>query len=465
MKKILMRGGVHPSVSKNVEDVLKQDFIGGNSGNLIFAHGLVRNLTTDNTIVEMDDYRAELLQPEFINENYEAFVIPLADAFRPDFEEKLKRLTAFIKKLNIPVHLVGAGLKMKFDATKEELYFPHDNTVKAFISAVLEKSNMVGLRGNITAQYLTNLGFKEGRDHMAIGCPSMYTYGENLKIRPVEVTENMFISTNRSKPAPKNVLRYINGLHKTYTNTSFIPQGLDEFKLLYSGRPSFVIPDYPSKITDIGYADGNSKFFVNATDWIEHLRKKDFSFGTKLHGNITATIAGTPSITIPIDARMRELVEFHNLTSLTPSQINESDSLNDLIEKVDLQSAEKVQKQNYKNFIEFIANNKLEYTYQDENNFNNTPYDKLTVDNKVTPGISGIVGCDIDEITQRVQLIADVKEYREVIYVERQNRLSKALTENKQQIIKKDKKMAVLEKDNNEKDIIIKFLSDEFKSK
>lgn len=465
MKKILMRGGVHPSIKKTDEEVLKQDFIGGNSGNLIFAHGLVRNLTTQTVEVVMDNYLAETLSPEYINETYEAFIIPLADAFRPDFEEKLKRMTIFIKKLKIPVHLVGAGLKMNYNPKKDELYFPHDKTVKEFISAVLDHSNMVGLRGQITAQYLTNLGFKEGTDHVAIGCPSMYTYGENLAIREVDVTDDMQISTNRSKPAPKNVLKYINDIHEKYKNTSFIPQGLDELKLLYTGRPSFSIPDYPSELTDLGYSDGGAKFFINAIDWIEHLRNKDFSFGTKLHGNITATIAGTPSITIPIDARMQELVEFHNLAALRPEEINEKDQLFDLIEKVDLNSAERVQKKNYQYFIDFLRTNKLEYTYQNSDNYKKTPYDLLTKESPINPGIKGINDCSISEITNRTLIMAEVKEYRENIFIERQTRLQKKITEI-ERINNQNKKIITnLQTENSEKEIIVKFLSNEFKNK
>lgn len=350
MKKILIRSGINAYDVKTESDLLKGDFVGGNSGNLIFVHGIMRNLTTENVVLESDYYLANSSKADYINENYDGYIIPLADAFRADFEDTLKDMTILIRKLKVPVYLIGVGLKAPKNVESAELKFPFDGTVREFIKAILEKSNMVGVRGEITAQYLTNLGFKNGTDHIAIGCPSMYTYGENLKIRAipnVEETE-LLISTNRSKSAPKHVLKYIHNIHCQNKKAAFLPQGWDEFKLMYTGFSSIDIPNYPSTIADVEYANGEARYFLSANAWIDYVKKRDFSFGTKLHGNITATIAGTPSISIPIDARMRELAEFHDLCTLNPEDIHENDSLTDLINKVDIYSAEKNRKKTIK---------------------------------------------------------------------------------------------------------------------
>ncbi|EUJ39404.1 polysaccharide pyruvyl transferase family protein [Brochothrix campestris] len=343
MKKILIRSGISAYDVRTESDLLKGDFVGGNSGNLIFVHGIMRNLTTDQVILESDYYLSNSAKAEYINKNYDGYIIPLADAFRADFEDTLKDMTTLIKRLTVPVYLIGVGLKAPKDVMSAELKFPFDDTVRNFIKAILEKSSMVGVRGEITAQYLTNLGFKKGIDHIAIGCPSMYTYGENLKIREIpNVEENeLLISTNRSKSAPKHVLKYIHNIHSQNKKAAFLPQGWDEFKLMYTGFSTIDIPNYPSKITDLEYANGEARYFLSASEWISYLKNRDFSFGTKLHGNITATIAGTPSISIPIDARMRELAEFHGLCTLNPEEIHENETLTDLINKVDIYSAEK----------------------------------------------------------------------------------------------------------------------------
>lgn len=433
MKKILIRAGANPYEQKTAFDLMKADYIGGNVGNLIFAHSLFRNLTTDDTVLEADGYRASASQADQINETYAGFVIPLADAFRGDFENNLSQLTLLVKKLTIPVYLIGVGIKAPIQSKSEDLHFPYDDTVKEFIKAILEKSSIVGIRGEMTARYLTNLGFKEGTDHMVIGCPSMYTYGENLKIREIakDKGSELLLSTNRSKSAPGPVLKYIHRLHETFEKASFVPQGWDEFKLMYTGVPTFKIGSYPSTMKDIAYESGNATFFTSAVRWITHMRGMDFSFGTKLHGNITATIAGTPSITIPIDARMKELADYHNLTRMTPQEIieNQGESLFGLMEKVDIHSAEKTQVRNYENFIHFLEKNNLAYTHQNETNYMDTPYDRTYGQSNYGEEIAPITACKEKALKERISVITKANYQRQDIYVSRQKALYKKIAE------------------------------------
>src|SRR5690625_7993391 len=109
--------------------------------------------------------------------------------------------------------------------------------------------------------------------------------------------------------------------------------------------------NYQSKMSIPAYMNNRVRYFLNAPTWIDFISKADLSFGARLHGNITATIAGTPSLIIPKDARMRELAEYHNLTSLWWDDINENTRLEDIIEKSDFKSPEKVQEKNFNHFI------------------------------------------------------------------------------------------------------------------
>src|SRR5699024_1121355 len=135
----------------------------------------------------------------------------------------LRRYTKLIKKLKIPVVVTGVGLRAPFEPKLNE-GFPFDEDVKAFVSAVLEKSSIIGLRGEITSQYLTKLGFKEGVDHTVIGCPSMYAFGRELKIRDTNITKESKIAINNSKLSPKNVIDFMQRNLHEYPNHYFIPQ-------------------------------------------------------------------------------------------------------------------------------------------------------------------------------------------------------------------------------------------------
>lgn len=397
-----MRTGIDPYEYKTPEDLLAKDFIGTNSGNLIYAHGIYRNLVSPDLEIHADNYQVNVNDAAKINKEYDGYIFALADAVRKDFAPKLKQMTKLIKALDIPVYLIGMGVRAEYGTNPEDLSFEFDDVVRDFIKAILEKSNMVGVRGEITAQYLTNIGFENGKDHMAIGCPSIYTFGENFSIRDLgKLPENPTISTNMSKPAEAHIIKYINDLHHKYPKASFLPQGYDEFKLVYSGSSIFSANNgYPSSVNDIQYSTGNAKFFLNAPTWIDYLKTVDLSFGTKLHGNITAMIAGTPAITIPLDARMQELVDYHKLPHLMQSDINGDESLQDLVNRVDLHSPESVRDENYERFINFLKTNGLEPQIQRKGQ--KVYADELLEKTKLYPMIEGSVATTEAEKEKRM---------------------------------------------------------------
>src|SRR5690625_671353 len=181
-------------------------------------------LSVDGTEVVPDKYRINSNDAEYINNNYSHYIIPLADAFRQDFaNNQLKRYTKLIKKLKIPVIVAGVGLRAPFEPKLNE-GFHFDEVVKAFVSAVLEKSACIGVRGQITADYLSTLVFKEGKDHMVIGCPSMYSCGENLNIkRPQKFSTNSTVSNNIYIHATDHLIKFQHVSAKEFNDFYFKP--------------------------------------------------------------------------------------------------------------------------------------------------------------------------------------------------------------------------------------------------
>lgn len=366
-KKYLIRSGIAPTDIRTPEDMVIKPSIGGNVGNLIYAFSIYRNLTTEDVEIVPDNYRINENDATEINNKYDAYIIPLADAFREAFVKELKDYTKLFKKLTIPVIIIGVGLRAPFEPNLEE-GFPFDKEVKEFVKAVLERSTIIGVRGQITADYLSSLGFKEGRDHMVIGCPSMYSFGPSLNIRDTNITQDSLIALNGSKLSPDNVLKFMERSSVEYPNYYFIPQWQKELKMTYLGNEKLKkdTEHYPVNIAHKFYQEGRVRFPINAKSWIDFLKKADLAVGSRLHGNITATIAGTPSLLIPKDARMRELTDYHHLTHIWANEITEETSLNSLLEKVDLHAPEKVHEDNFNYFLQFLETNKLDHIYRYE---------------------------------------------------------------------------------------------------
>lgn len=177
IKRILIRASFDPFKQYEAKDFLMRSHAGMNSGNLMFAYGVMNALRTEDVIIDSTyKHRWTKYDAEEINEKYDAFVLPMADAFREDFVLSLDEYTKLIKHLKIPVVVIGIGLRARIGQNPTEKY-PFDTNAFNFIKEVLEHSELVGLRGRNTGNYLEKLGFKEGRDFTPIGCPSLYTYG------------------------------------------------------------------------------------------------------------------------------------------------------------------------------------------------------------------------------------------------------------------------------------------------
>lgn len=406
MKKIIMRAGIAPTDTFDPSYMLLNNSIGNNVGNLVYAYGVNRTLTTEDTEVVPNYYKIDPKDADEINEKYDAYVIPLADAFRPDFRPELKTMTALIKKLKIPVVVAGVGLRAPFEPSLDSS-FPFDEEVKGFVKAVLNKSAMVGVRGEITSQYLSKLGFVEGKDHTVIGCPSMYTYGRNIKIRDTEITPESRISINSSILSPVNVLKFLNRTMEAVPDHYFLPQRIQEMKLVYTGAPYVHNQKgkkmYPTKMTDKLYMENRVRFMLNVPTWLDFLRQADLSVGGRLHGNIAATIAGTPCILLPHDARMRELTDYHKLTHVWASEINEKTDIFELAAKLDFHGVERNHQQNFEHFIDFLDKNGLDHIYKDGADPDRAPLDERVEKTELLPPLETIRSCSFEEMVERWQ--------------------------------------------------------------
>lgn len=403
MKKVYMRAGISPTDNFDPAYAILQNSIGNNVGNLIYAYGMFRTLSTERTSVEANYYKASPKNADQINEEYSSFVIPLADAFRPDFVPELRKMTQLISKLSIPCIVAGVGLRAPFEPGAD-IHFSYDEDVKAFIKAVLEKSGIVGVRGEITGSYLAGLGFQEDKDYMVIGCPSMYTFGRNLPIKDVNLSPQSKISINSSVLSPALVHKFLEKTMKQIPDHYFLPQRLQELKLLYLGQPYVHNQEnisYPSQITDDIYKADRVKFFLRASEWIDFLKTVDLSVGGRMHGNITAAIAGTPSILIPHDARMRELTNYHKLTHIWANEITETTDIFELAAKLDFQQVSREHGKNFDRFVDFLNKNDMDHIYKKDLNTTVAPLDKIMKKGLEVTSVSSIVGCSLEEMAQR----------------------------------------------------------------
>lgn len=361
-----MRGALHPFEKHNKIEIAVRDYIGSNSGNMLYAYSVFRMLSSNGSEVELDHYKVErnVYSDEDIrriNETYVAYILPLADAFRDDFIERLNAYSTFIEKLTIPCIVIGVGIR---EAYEPQLHRKHlfDSAVVRFVKSVLTKSNIIGVRGGITAEYLKQLGFVEDRDYMVIGCPSFFMYGNKVYQRTVDVSDrdiNIAINLGRGY-AEHDFTRYTYELSGEYQNYLYIGQEISELRTFVIGMDNLTNSRwYPGNINHKFYAENKVRHYINPENWIKDMEMIDFSIGGRLHGNIAAILGGAPAVLFMVDSRTRELAEYLRIPSLRIDGFNSGQTLEELVEKMDLSSHLKIYADNYTRYIEFLKKNGL----------------------------------------------------------------------------------------------------------
>ncbi|MEU2616380.1 polysaccharide pyruvyl transferase family protein, partial [Micromonospora sp. NPDC007271] len=108
-QRILLRARKGPFDVVTPEETFERDWIGQNSGNLVFSHAAHKLLATSTAQVTPSQFRVNLREADEINEKYDVFVIPLANAFRRSYAPRLAPMTRLIERLKIPVVVLGVG--------------------------------------------------------------------------------------------------------------------------------------------------------------------------------------------------------------------------------------------------------------------------------------------------------------------------------------------------------------------
>ncbi|MFD4029284.1 polysaccharide pyruvyl transferase family protein [Streptomyces sp. NPDC058637] len=365
-KRILLRSGKSPFDVASLEQSLHRDVFATNAGNLIFSDAAHKLLTTPRAEVFSNGIRTVASEAARINEEYDAFVVPLANAFRPTFERPLQRMTQLIKKLRIPVVVLGVGAQadLKYNASRLK---PMEPTVREFVTEVLNRSASIGVRGEFTEQYLKEMGF---RDVEVIGCPSMFMNGDTFQVekRSETLTAESRVSVNGSHSAVRShgLDAIIRQAHERYPHLRFVGQNLLEAELLHwreTANPIGALTSMPTHPSHPMYREGKVRLYVDPATWISDLREFDFSFGSRIHGNIAALLAGVPSTVLCSDSRTLELCRYfgipHRKISETPKNIDPAE----LYAAADFGDLVNGHKERFLRFTGFMEKNGLENTF------------------------------------------------------------------------------------------------------
>jgi hypothetical protein len=337
--------------------------IAQNAGNLVFSHAMQRALSAPGVEVTSNLMTARANEAAAINEQYDAFVVPLANAFRLSFQAHLDRMSELIERLTIPVVVTGVGAQGTIDYKVDKLA-PIADSVKRFVSAVLDRSASIGVRGELTHDYLKGLGFS---DVEVIGCPSLFMYGEALRVdKKVPLLDResriaLNISPYRSRMAPITMANY-----QRYPQLVYLPQDLTSLGLMLDGA-DHEAPDAPEGMPVQHqhplYRDDRMRFCIDPWVWTAYLAEREFSFGTRIHGNIAALLGGTPAVVLTHDSRTLELARYHEIPHRRLADVPTDVDPADLYAEADYTGFNSGHAARMANFVAFLERNGLPHVF------------------------------------------------------------------------------------------------------
>lgn len=374
MARVVLRAHKDPFHVARPDRVYRQNLIGNNVGNLLFSNASYRLLQTEGTEIVVGSVRGGRAEAERINATADHVVLPLANAFRLSYAETLDRMSETIEALKVPVTVLGVGAQLRIDGKAGRLEEVNGSVVR-FVRAVLDRSPSIGVRGEFTEAYLRGLGFS---DVSVIGCPSLFLRGPGLRIekRIEKLTPSSRISLNIS-PYVRRLGPIVERHVARYPELRYTAQHREALGMLLARRSRSAerTPDRSQLPTHPDHPlvrDGRTSFFVDAEPWIRYLADFDYSFGTRIHGNIAALLAGTPATVLAHDGRTMELARFYDLPHRTVQQVGPDTDAAELYAEADFTAFNARHRERFDVLTEFLRTHGLHHVYepgQDANRF------------------------------------------------------------------------------------------------
>lgn len=333
---------------------------GNNFGNMLFTNAVYNQIPNSHHIGFNFD-------PKYVRENFDHIVIPASNWING--KENWGFLADLLEEANLPVCLVGLGCQLE-DATNSDSV--SEGTIR-FLKTVSKLSRTIGVRGEFTKDVMAKLGFPNTD---ALGCPSIFTKSTIPEIRRVPNHRKLRTSVGPTRyHIPKgSSLSSDDKQRKLYqfaiNNASSIYYQSEAFEIALLNRED-VSRTKDDALNYYGLEDWDvlednimrkGKYHKDLDQWITDLKKDDVYIGTRIHGAITAILAGTPPVLVTHDNRTKELAKIMGVPNIDIDNFNfdgSAESIDSLLRGFDFSITEDTLRRNLANFKNFYQQNGL----------------------------------------------------------------------------------------------------------
>lgn len=318
-----------------------------------------------------------------VNEKFShvIFIIPCRIAPPPYDSDGFpyELVTKFIEELNIPFTSIAESVQSTGYEYSQSVADNLSAKVRKYLHTIAERSNIVGTRGEFSADVLKSIGISNVEP---VGCTSMYINGprlpEKLLTMPgINEVKNIAVGysnyQNNTHSRIKDVLalasekgcHYVEQSFNLFVKALHYP-GMIEVEDISNAKACFHGLDELLEL----FESQRVHYFTNYKLWREFLTKMDFVFGARMHGLTPALQSGIPALFIAHDARVREMCEFFHLPFIAEQDLpsRERLTIDYLYSQASYGQASKTYQQNYSKFINFLRANNINPNIDEDGN-------------------------------------------------------------------------------------------------
>ncbi len=321
------REGQYLTYDQSTNSVMQA--LGQNTGNLAFWYAV------DSHIGNKKIYVSSATDASVINDGCSVLVLPAAN-FIGKYQD-LARYTSFVRKVEIPILILGLGLQYDLGDSECET----SSATNEFLSLLADKNVAIAARGHLTESLLHKKGV---RNVTVTGCPSNYISTE-ISFGYEAISERVLLNFQIDKK-----FQWILPLVANWVDSSgvrsFVWQGFEDPIDFLRNNKSYdmnLLRAYCDLLKPGMSLDQfkkwlfiHSNYFFDIREWLDYCSRFTLAIGTRFHGNLLAIQAGVPSIFIVHDLRTQEMVELFNLPKIQCNDVENGRTLEMILSRVNV---------------------------------------------------------------------------------------------------------------------------------
>ncbi|MFC3202528.1 polysaccharide pyruvyl transferase family protein [Alteromonas oceani] len=332
---------------------------GNNFGNMLFTYAAHRQIDKSENVGFRNLDKA-------IDNNISKLLVPAANWI--NLKQDWGWLAEEIEQSKLPCVAVGLGAQLE---SLEEVSQVPEGT-KRLLEVIAERSSALAVRGEFTAEVINKLGVKNVE---VLGCPSLFSFGKLPKLRPQASNQRIRIGVgptryhlHKGNLKDKQQMLYRFAIREA--SSIYYQSEAYEIKLL--SREDLSENEHQLAMSYYGFSNFSfferalmekGKYHTNLNSWLVDVAKDDVYVGTRIHGAIAATLAGTPPLLITHDKRTEELAESMCVPSINimDFELNSLFQIEEIISTLDFAKYLRRAENNFKRFQQFYKVNDLSF--------------------------------------------------------------------------------------------------------